>query len=50
MNHAQLKSISIRVPTALLEQMTEHREREGPSVTWQFLKGAELYFQALKKS
>lgn len=37
------KLINIRVPVDLLEKMKKLREQEGIPVTFQFVKGAQLY-------
>ena len=42
------KTITIRFPVDILEQLTKIREEEGVSVTFQLVKGAELYLKKRK--
>ncbi len=37
------KMINIRVPIDLLDKMEKLREQEGIPITFQFIKGVELY-------
>ncbi len=44
------KVITIRIPFELLKQLTEYREKEGVSVTFQLTKGAEMYLKSKAKN
>jgi len=48
MGSKKLKLINIRVPEDLLDRMSAIREKEGISVTFQFVKGAEMYLDSKK--
>ncbi len=43
------KTISMRVPKELLKNMSKVRTEEGITITFQFLKGAELYLNQKSK-
>ncbi len=42
------KTITIRIPNDVLEQLTRIREEDGVSVSFQLAKGAELYLKKRK--
>jgi len=44
------KIITIRVPFNLLKRMSNYREKEGVSVTFQLCKGAEMYLNNKEKA
>ena len=49
MTDNRLKAITLRVPIELLARMSELRKNEGISVTFQFIKGADLYLSKKEK-
>jgi len=49
MTDNRLKVVNFRVPIDLLARMSEVRKNEGITVTFQFIKGAELYLLAREK-
>ena len=45
----RLKVITLRVPIDLLARLSDVRTNEGISVTFQFIKGAELFLKLKEK-